>query len=224
MKRIGALTALPLIVACSSSLSSPDGGAAGTGSAAGTGGTSSTAGTGGAGRGGSEAIGGRGGSSGGNDGGVPQTIPCCVASLMAACQTDGACVRAAGDAGDGARTCYASGVKVISSAVPPPQSFEECLARPDGFCQRSLTEVYKPDGSLCYSKEIASYCGQGCEVTFETWRTGAGAIVAQASYSSLGVTPLSCVRTGDASTSEPDSGVICLSPPPGPACTDGSCL
>ncbi len=63
---------------------------------------------------------------------------------------------------------------------------------------RYLTEIYRANGSLCYSVERVCYCSQACEVWFTVWRDSAGDLVANA---------------GDA----------CESPPPGPACTRGTC-
>jgi len=184
------------------------------------GGTSGTTGGGGTDSGGTTEGGGRDGAN--DDAKRPADIPCCIATLMAACPTDGACTQSSSDGGAVSRACYASGVKVISSTDAPSG-----CATADDACYRSVTVVYKPDGSLCYRLEHVNFCAHACETLYDNWYNAAGELVAQSQSSSYvlsgnGYVPPFCVRTSDAST-DVDSGNVCPNPPAGPACTAGTC-
>jgi hypothetical protein len=94
--------------------------------------------------------------------------PSCLVALFAACPTDTACVRAAGDGGNSARQCYANGVKtettgyVCSSVIGGGQS----------------TDVTKPDGSLCYGFRHSANTSMACEVEQFVWTDAAHTTVA----------------------------------------------
>jgi hypothetical protein len=124
------------------------------------------------------AAGGSDGGASGNDGaagnGAGTSPPSCLQALFAACPTDGACTRPAGDGGsaDSSRRCFASGV-VATSASEADASIGPT----------TIVTVTKSDGSVCYTLEDALVAAHGLETGLWTWKDPAGNTVATASYS-----------------------------------------
>lgn len=198
-----ALLALPVAasIACGSNLSGPDGGpgaSTGTAGATGAGGRAGAGGT------------------GGGAGSMPLApAPGCVLELIAGCPLAGACQRADADGGV-QQTCYASGVRAVSTTV------RECVSTQSGD-RMSVLEVYNADGTLCYRQESHCECPQGCEIVHLTWRNAAGDSVATG-YSGT-VTTVMCAESGETCTGPWNSSTgkfPCLPPAPDQACTAGS--
>jgi hypothetical protein len=113
--------------------------------------------------GGGAGSGGTGGAGSGGGPQVPDTPPTCITDLYAACWPEGACT----SDDDGATTCYASGVRVVTTPV-------------EGGCfgSSTTTDYYKPDGSLCFSFMDAAFMAQACENHYRIWYDSNRSVVA----------------------------------------------
>ena len=150
-------------------------GGAGTGGTGGTGGiagsTASTGGTGGAGTGGT-------GGSTATDGGAAFELPGCLRALLASCETTGACHTTISDAGSVDQTCFASGVRAAFTQVPNAAGCNGAMG---------VVQVFKADGSPCYSFEQLNNPNTACESGTITWRDAAGLVVARGTASYGGI-------------------------------------
>jgi hypothetical protein len=116
--------------------------------------------------------------------------PSCLRALFAACPTDTACVRDAGDGGSSIRECYANGVKVertgyvCSSVVGGGQS----------------TDVMKPDGSLCYHLGHSANTSTACEVEQFVWSDGHTTVATGTLMGGNQALTITCAVGGDSAT------------------------
>jgi hypothetical protein len=88
----------------------------------------------------------------------------------------------------------------------------------------TTTEVRKPDGSLCYTRESRCNCGQACEIATQTWRDADGKIVARGNVNSAEAV-VTCEGTGEMCRGAIDtrvSGIPCQ-PSSGGGCMLGTC-
>jgi len=174
------------IAACSSSHSTPDGGGGqgdhdnlgGTGGNAnlgGTGGAGNLAGT--AGGGNAGGVGGRvdagGDATGGTSGAGGMTLlPRCLQELETACPIPASCAAPSADAGGFVRVCTSGGGQCESDAGTPVQQ-----------------QVYKADGSLCYTLTTETSPFAACEHATYTWTDATGNVVARGSFSAMSIAP-----------------------------------
>jgi hypothetical protein len=129
-------------------------------------------------------------------------VPSCVSALQAACPTEGKCQGPPATAGSVLEVpfdalCYESGVRAsFTSSVS-----ESCPGLPDAGPYRTVVEVRKANGSLCYSFEMNM--GTFCEYTTFAWYDAAGALVAGGDVSwdgSAKVSHIQCAGAGDRTT------------------------
>lgn len=198
------LLVLAIFVAISSwgcSTSDPSGGRGndgGAGASMSTGGTS-----GGGGAGGVVFTGGNGGAGG------SALLPPCLQTLFASCPTSGACQFEAPSTTSN-RTCFANGARTENT-------------RTDG-CDgtgRTVSRVYKADGSLCYTKEVK--VGLVCESEHVTW-TDATDVVIATGDARVGENSVACAsgETGTCTRAQCSLGSV-WGGPPGPLCEAGTC-
>lgn len=116
------------------------------------------------------AKGGGGGGGGSGEGNVP--LPACIKTLLDSCPLQGSCtVETSGDSVR--RSCFESGVKVVSNK--------------GSECSNSDEMVYASDGSLCYSRTTVAYAAHACEQPVTTWTDSTGTMIA--TETSQGPTP-----------------------------------
>jgi hypothetical protein len=97
-----------------------------------------------------------------------------LADLVAACGTEGSCQYQNG--GDGLRVCYAGGARQTTSTNGGNCNVDTLATIV------TTTEVRKPDGTLCYTRESRCFCGSACESSTTTWRNADGNIVAHGTW------------------------------------------
>jgi hypothetical protein len=120
-------------------------------------------------------------------------LPCCVvAAVKAACEAMATCKQSADDGGADGRACDALDARATSKV--------ESVAHPaQGVCSQTVTNIYKPDGSLCYSVEYLVDSGTACESAYVFWRDGAGQNLPDAATRSF----YACVGAGASSDNCP---------------------
>jgi len=195
--------------ACGGNLNRQGGGTAGTaeGGAVGTGGSQGgTTGT-----GGTTAVGGTGGSST-IDGGPVQEPPSCLVDLLATCPLTGSCQYNSSDGGLGEKWCFDSGLTVSLTA--------------SGRCGmadvvKTVQEVRRADGTLCYSIEDTRLGGHGCEGDDYVWKDSAGTVIASGNCDTTDNGGIAvCASTGEQGWC--GSGAVRF-PLSGSVCTQGTC-
>jgi hypothetical protein len=208
-----------IVSACSSTTSPAGGGGSGGGHLAGTGG-SDNGGTNGGGNGGTggASVGGTGGASAGVGGRVDAggdardgasgaggkiLLPGCLQELEAVCPIAASCAAPSVDAGGFVRVCTSGGNQCVRDAGPPVQQ-----------------QVYKADGSLCYT--LTTDSSGSCEYSSYTWTDATGHVVARGSFNAQTPPPfilnIACVTdagSNDSVTCVAGDGAVtpgCLEP------------
>ncbi len=137
----------------------------------------------------------------------------CLQTLFAQCPLVGSCQASSGDMGASA-LCLDSGVRRITDPVG-----NACGAVPSGV-QRSLTRVFKANGSLCYSYEYDCDCSQGCESATFVWKDARGIVVASGGEGRNA--SVQCT-TGESCSSDENTFPGCHPVLPELDCVAGSC-
>ena len=114
----------------------------------------------------------------GGVGGSPRELPRCITNLYEACWPQGECRNDA----TSRTVCYEFGVKVVT----------EPLDNVGLVCFGTRTNVYKADGTPCYSMEQGAR-QPGCEIGFREWYDADGTLVANESSYLGSITGPSCV-------------------------------
>lgn len=152
------------------------------------------------------------GGSGGTGGVTPLQVPDCVANLLAPCPTTGACMYEPTDAGTS--WCFDSGVKIAWSVVPDAR-----VCAGGGI---TVAQIFKPDGSACYSFESYLDGVAACEAWSYRWKDANGQVVATG-LATIPQPQLTITCTSGSSARCTGAAAECcgVGPDGTPACTGG---
>ena len=173
-------------------------------------------GEGGGGSGGSNPGGSNAGGSGSGGSGSSVQPPSCLRDLFEACPLAEACtVDDVNGNGSLQRSCYDGGVRAVMTK--------------GSECSNRELQVYKANGSLCYSYAVVAFAAHACEGPVTTWRDSDGAVVATGSQSSTGsgtsgtTVNIHC-ENGDGASCKVSASSNCSSVlGSGPVCAPGVC-